>query len=62
MELTYSFEKMSNGMFQVRLCGEFVCYSTHTNETGIDDYLKAEGYSNRKEYLDVCLEDIEENF
>lgn len=62
MELIYTFEPMSNGMFQVRLQGEFVCYSTHTDENNIDRFLRDEGYESRKDYFDACMEDIEENY
>lgn len=60
MELTYTFEPMSNGMYQVRLCDDFfVCYSFDKDEIGVDEFLKREGYENRKAYFDSCLEDIE---
>jgi hypothetical protein len=62
MSLNYTFEPMSNGSYQVRLCGEFVCYSNHRKEQDIDLFLKQEGYETRKEFFDACMEDIEENF
>lgn len=49
--MEYVFEKMSNGKYQVRLCGEFVCYSNHTNEKGIDEALKEMGYESREDFL-----------
>ena len=32
----YTFEKKSNGDYEVKLNGKFVCYSNHTDEKGID--------------------------
>jgi hypothetical protein len=59
MNFTYDFEPMENGMYQVRLCGMFVCYSFDKNERGVDEYLKREGYYSRKDYFQACLEDID---
>jgi hypothetical protein len=59
MELTYTFERMPNGIYQVRLCDDFfVCYSQNKNEVEVDEFLKREGYKTRKEYFDACLENI----
>lgn len=53
MDLEYVFEPMYGGGYQVRLCGEFVCYSTHTDPKGIDKVLKEEyGCNSRKELLE----------
>jgi hypothetical protein len=57
MELTYTFEKMSNGNYQVRLCGEFVCYSNHTSEEGIDQAIIEMGYESRKDFLEYQLKE-----
>jgi hypothetical protein len=53
-ELNYKFEKMSDGKYQVRLCGEFVCYCNHTNETIVDGVLFEMGYKSRQDYLNEC--------
>ncbi|MED3792476.1 hypothetical protein P4571_08465 [Niallia alba] len=59
VQLYYKFEPMSNGMYQVRLAGDFfVCYSSHKNEKEIDNYLRREGYGTRKEYFEACLDEI----
>lgn len=59
MELSYTFEPMANGMYQVRLCDDFfVCYSHDKDPDSVDEFLKREGYKNRKEYFDACLKDI----
>ena len=54
MELRYEFVPMSEGNYQVRLCGDFVCYSNHTNEKGIDQELKELGFESRGEFLNEC--------
>lgn len=51
----YTFEPMVSGKYQVRLCGEFVCYSNHTKDQNIDRYLKKKGFETRKQYLEFCL-------
>ncbi len=60
MDLVYTFEPMSNGMFQVRMNGSFVCYSHDNDENGVDEYLKREGYKSRNDYWMACLERIDE--
>lgn len=55
LELEYTFEKMSDGDYQVRLCGEFVCYSNHTSEEGIDEALKEMGFNSRQEFLTASI-------
>ena len=57
MELKYEFEPMSDGSYQVRLCGEFVCYSNHKSEEGIDQALNEMGYKSRGEFLNECEEE-----
>lgn len=54
MDLKYTFEKRSDDDYQVRLCGEFVCYSNHTSEEGIDQALKEMGFNSRQEFLNDC--------
>lgn len=54
MSLEYEFEKMGEGKYQVRLCGEFVCYSNHKSSEGIDHALKEMGFNSRKDFLDAC--------
>lgn len=60
--MNYVFEKMSDGNYQVRIKGEFVCYSNHTSEEGIDQALKEMGYESREEFLKRCREVAEELF
>jgi hypothetical protein len=62
MGLNYTFEKMSDGNYQVRLKGEFVCYSNHIREEGVDEALKEMGYESREEFLKYCQEEAEEQF
>lgn len=60
MELTYTIEPTVNKMYQVRMSDMFVCYSNHTDENEIDEYLKEEGFNSRKKYFEACLEDYDE--
>jgi hypothetical protein len=62
MVLQYVFEKMSDGNYQVRLKGEFVCYSNHNNPKGIDEALKEMGYKSREDFLKYCSEEYDEQF
>jgi hypothetical protein len=55
LELKYTFEKMFNGKFQVRLYGEFVCFSDSTDENKIDVKLKESGYESRNDFLEHRL-------
>jgi NADH:ubiquinone oxidoreductase subunit E len=57
LELKYVFQPMSDGKYQVKLCGEFVCYSNHTDEEGIDQVLKEMGYASRGEFLNESEEE-----
>lgn len=57
--MKYTFEKTSDGNYQVRLRGEFVCYSNHTDERGIDIVLKEIGFETREEFLEQCLKELE---
>jgi hypothetical protein len=59
MNLNYVFEKRSDGSYQVRLCGEFVCYSNHTSEDGIDQALIEMGYKSREDFLKVLFRGIQ---
>jgi|tagenome__1003787_1003787.scaffolds.fasta_scaffold14645269_1 hypothetical protein len=54
LEIDYVFEQMGEGKYQVRLCGEFVCYSNHKSSEGIDHTLKEMGYVSRKDFLNNC--------
>ena len=54
MTMDYVFEKMSNGAYQVRLCGEFICFSMDTDEKQIDEVLKYYGYESREDFLKNC--------
>ena len=51
MELKYEFKEMIDGDFEVSMCGEFVCYSNHTDEKGIDESLKHMGFETRIDFL-----------
>jgi len=53
-DLKYEFEEISKGDYQVRLKGEFVCYSNHKNARGIDNALKNMGYDSREDFLKEC--------
>ena len=57
-ELKYEFEEMGKGEYQVRLKGEFVCYSNHKNARGIDQALKNMGYDSREQFLEECKGDF----
>lgn len=55
--LAYTFEKMWNGQYQVRLLGEFICYSPETNEEAIDQFLRDKGYVSRRDFLNERTRD-----
>jgi NADH:ubiquinone oxidoreductase subunit E len=55
MSLEYEFELMSDGKYQVRLCGEFVCYTTNPSEDYVDEILWVNGYKSRQSFLDDCF-------
>lgn len=57
MNLEYTFEKMYDGKYQVRLAGEFVCYATTTDPDYVDEKLMKYGFSSRKEFYDSCQEE-----
>lgn len=57
----YEFEPMHDETYQVRLQGEFVCYTNKKSEQVIDAYLKRQGFESRTHYLDACREEREEN-
>ena len=56
MDLEYTFEPMGNSKFQVRLKGEFICYTDNKDSVYVDNYLKQYGFNSREEYLKYCLE------
>ena len=62
LNINYTFEKTSNGNYQVRLCGEFVCFSNHTDEKIIDIALKDQDFETREEFLKYCHEEAVEFF
>ncbi|QQO41041.1 hypothetical protein 015DV002_87 [Bacillus phage 015DV002] len=51
LNMEYTFEKMLDGDYQVRLNGEFVCYSNHRDAEGIDKGLKEMGFNSREEFF-----------
>jgi hypothetical protein len=57
MNLHYEFEPMGEGKWQVRLEGEFIAYTNHTDEHEVDQYLREEGFNSRQEFLDYCFEE-----
>jgi hypothetical protein len=59
MDLDYVFERMYSGhhMYQVRLNGEFVCYSNEKNPEDIDKQLKENGFDSREDFLEYCAEE-----
>lgn len=57
----YEFETRNDGTYQVRLQGEFVCYTNKKSNRLVDSFLKREGYESRIHYLDACREEYEES-
>lgn len=51
INMKYTFEKMIDGDYQVRLNGLFVCYSNHRDAKGIDEGLKEMGFNSREEFF-----------
>jgi hypothetical protein len=58
LNLNYEFEPTGEGNYQVRLQGEFIAYTNHTDEHQIDKYLKSEGFNSRQEFLNHCYEEF----
>lgn len=58
MELEYTFEKMLGGRYQVRLQGEFICYTDKQDSKYVDDILKEVGFNSREEYLNYRFENF----
>lgn len=58
--MNYKFERMYDGKYQVRLQGEFVCYSNHKDEKLIDCELKDRGFKSRLEFWKYCGQVYEE--
>lgn len=54
LALDYTFEKMSEYLYQVRLCGEFVCYSHNRSDKEVDEYLHEMGHATREDFLHAC--------
>ncbi|MEM5592880.1 hypothetical protein AAHH67_15935 [Niallia circulans] len=53
--LAYRFEEMHDGTYQVRLNGEFVCYTIFKEPKYIDHLLKEDGFDSREDYLEYRL-------
>jgi hypothetical protein len=51
--MRYSFEKMIDSGYQVRLNGVFVCYTDQKNSKEVDALLNEQGYESRQEFLDA---------
>jgi hypothetical protein len=57
--MEYTFEKLANEeMYQVRLNGEFVTYSSKKDSKKIDEILLSRGYKSRQEFFNDCMKDI----
>ena len=58
MEPTYTFEEMFNHehRYQVRLNGEFVCYTSIKSVDLVDQELQKAGFKSRQDFLDHCNE------
>jgi hypothetical protein len=54
--LRYSFEKMVDGGYQVRLNGFFITYARKRDSKLIDELLKENGWKSREEYLNHLIE------
>lgn len=59
-EVEYTFEKMLGGAFQVRLQGEFVCFTHEKSSERVDEILEEIGFSSRQDFLDHTLENYRE--
>ena len=53
--MKYTFEKTSQGDFQVRLNGEFITYSDEMNPAIVDERLKENGFNSREEYFNYLI-------
>lgn len=53
--MEYTFEKMFDGRYQVRLGGEFVCYTVTTDPDYVDEKLFKFGYYSREEFFQDSL-------
>ena len=53
--MNYSFEKTSNGDYQVRLNGEFITYVDEKNPKLVDERLKENGFNTREEYFNYLI-------
>ena len=62
MGLNYTFEEMSDRCYQVRLNGEFVCFSNHKSAEGIDQALKEKGYESREDFLNDRIQQAVDQF
>jgi hypothetical protein len=57
VNMEYNFEKMSNGKYQVRLAGEFVCYAVTTDPDYVDEKLMQYGFNSREEFFNASVEE-----
>lgn len=51
MKPRYSFEKFEEGLYQVRLKGEFVMYIERKDSALVDEILRENGYESREAFL-----------
>lgn len=57
--MEYTFEKIVNEeMYQVRLNGEFITYSSKADPKKIDDILFSRGYESREEFFSERMKEI----
>lgn len=54
--MEYTFEKLENeDMYQVRLSGEFVTYSSYKEPKKIDAILISRGYESREQFFEESI-------
>lgn len=57
--MEYTFEKLVNEeMYQVRLNGEFVTYTSRPEPKKIDEILLSRGYKSRVDFFNECVKNI----
>ena len=58
LNLEYTFEKMFDGKYQVRLAGEFICFCVVPDPDYVDEKLFQFGFKSREEFLDMRWEEL----
>jgi len=54
--MEYIFEYTGNGVYQVRLNGEFVMYTDVNSSKLVDDYLKEHGFVSREDFYEEAVQ------